>query len=44
MDEPYEAPKVDQIPTESGPSVSAADASGPSDASGPEWRPPEEER
>ncbi len=41
--EQYEAPQVEQIPTESGPSVTAADGSGPGD-SGPEWHPSEEER
>ena len=41
--EPYDPPEVEPISTESGPSVTAAGQTGPSD-SGPEWHPTEGER
>jgi len=40
----YDPPEVEQIPAESGPSVTAAGQSGPNDIpTGPEWRPEEKE-
>jgi hypothetical protein len=37
--EDYEPPKVDVMPTEDGPAVTAAGDSPPSDSAGAEWRP-----
>ncbi len=44
-DEQYDPPQVEQIPTDSGPAVTAAGESpGPDNpAPGPEWRPEEKE-
>ena len=42
--EQYEPPEVEQIPTDSGPSVTAAGDTPPQDGGGgPEWRPTERE-
>ena len=41
----YDPPQVEQIPTESGPAVTAAGESGEPDTPiGPEWQPDEGER
>jgi len=37
----YDRPQVEQIPTDSGPSVTAAGDSPAPDGGGPEWRPSE---
>jgi hypothetical protein len=41
--EQYDPPEVEQIPTDSGPAVTAAGKSPPEDDRGPEWRPEEKE-